>query len=79
MVALYQSAAWNLFRAYWQLSLTLQPQLAAEIRRAYLDDLFAPLTDEQVSGTARAALIARLYQLLLLVQLREYRGVGEDG
>lgn len=70
MSALYRAAAWNLYHGLWQISLLLKPELAADVRRAHLEDLLSPLHDENTSGTVKAALIARLYQLLLLTHLR---------
>ena len=77
MAALYRTAAWNLYRALWEVSLALRPELALDARRAHLDDLLAPLHDEQTQGSARAVLIARLYQFLLLIHLREVTPAGQ--
>lgn len=77
MAALYRAAAWNLYRALWQVSLALKPELAPDARRAHLEELLAPLQDEQTPGSASAVLIARLYQFLLLIHLREVAPAGQ--
>lgn len=70
--AVYQSTAWDLFQALWSVSTTMQPNLAVRERRALLDHLLAPLTDAELPGTAKALLIGRLYQLLLLVHIQPH-------
>jgi hypothetical protein len=62
-------AAWFLYRQYWQLSAEMQPDLDPEKRRLLIDELLAPALNPEVSGTARAALLGRLFQLLLLAGL----------
>lgn len=62
---LYQ-AAWFLYRHYWQLSADLQPDMDREERRRLVDELLAPIHDPKINGTAKAALLGRLFQLLLL-------------
>jgi hypothetical protein len=69
--SLFHGAAWNLFWHLWHLSLELRPELNPPARRAHLDELLSPLRDEETGGTVKAALITRLYQLLLLIHLRE--------
>lgn len=75
MDATYRQAAWHLYEALWDLSNEMQsgqmglPGLPAGQRRQLIDTLLAPLNDEQVSGTVKAALIARLYQIVIVVRL----------
>lgn len=76
MTTLYRSAAWNLYRALWEISLELKPELTSATRRTHLEDLLAPLRGENTRGTVKALLIARLYQFLLLYYLRQ---LGPDG
>lgn len=71
MEGLYRTAAWNLYHALWSSSMELKPDLAPAARRAHLENLLAPLRAENSKGTAKAILIARLYQFLLLYHLRE--------
>lgn len=70
--AVYQTASWTLFHEMWQLSTLMQPDLSPGERRLLLDQLLAPLHDQEMPGTAKALLIGRLYQLLLLVHLQPY-------
>ena len=70
--AVYQEAAWDLFHDLWQLSTVMQPTLPAGERRHLLDHLLAPLYNPETPGTAKALLIGRLYQILLLVYLQPY-------
>ena len=74
MDALYRAAAWNLYRTLWTFSRASQPALSATGRAEHLDSLLAPLQDTEVAGAAKAALIVRLYQLLLLAQLQQLSG-----
>jgi hypothetical protein len=59
-------AAWFLYREYWQLSADMQPELAHTERRRLVDELLAPIHNSETSGTAKAALLGRLFQLLLM-------------
>lgn len=70
MQADYNAAAWYLAQEYWHLSIDMQPQLKPADRRALIDQLFGPFSDQQVDGTVKAALIARLFQLLLVARLQ---------
>jgi hypothetical protein len=67
-------AAWFLYREYWQLSADMQPELAREERRRLVDELLAPIYDSGISGTAKAALIGRLFQLLLMANFVQEAG-----
>jgi len=65
----FNKATWFLAQEYWHLSSDLQPELAPARRRELVDQLFLPLTGSQLDGTAKAGLIARLFQVLLLSRL----------
>lgn len=65
----YNQAAWFLYREYWQLSADMQPDLEPEERRRLVDKLLAPIHDPETNGTAKAALLGRLFQLLLMANL----------
>lgn len=62
-------AAWFLYRQYWQLSVEMQPDLGSGMRRKLVDELLAPIHDPKTSGTAKAALLGRLFQILLMAKL----------
>jgi hypothetical protein len=74
MDAVYRATAWRLYDELWLLSRQLQPEQAARERQQLLERLLAPLRDDDFSGTAKAALIVRVYQVILLVRL----GTGQD-
>jgi hypothetical protein len=62
-------AAWNLYGALWQLSARLQPDLTAAERAEHLERVLAPVTADETPGPVRAALIIRLFQVTLLLNL----------
>jgi hypothetical protein len=47
----------------------MQPELAPDERRRLVDELLAPIKDSEVNGTAKAVLIGRLFQILLIAKL----------
>jgi hypothetical protein len=69
--SLLAQARWNVYRELWHISATARPELAAAQRRQLIDNLLAPLRDDSASAAARALLIARLYQLLLVVYVQQ--------
>jgi hypothetical protein len=71
MDAVFTAASWQLYRELWQVSAALQPGMPAGERKRLLDELLAPLLAEGEGGSRRAVLATRLYQLLLLLRLRE--------
>lgn len=66
----HNAAAWYLAQEYWQLSVDLQPDLPPAERLKLIEELFGPLTDERVTGSMKAGLIGRLFQILLLARLQ---------
>jgi len=66
MTSDFNHAAWFLYRHYWQLSAEMQPDLDRSERRRLVDELLAPVHNPEINGTAKAALLGRLFQLLLL-------------
>lgn len=70
MVSVYQEAGWHLYQALWTLSVQSQPQLDAGARRQMIETMLAPVHDTAVSGSIKAVLIARLYQILLVAHLQ---------
>jgi hypothetical protein len=67
-------AAWFLYREYWLLSAEMQPELARTERRRLVDQLLAPIHDSETGGTVKAALIGRLFQLLLMANFVQEAG-----
>lgn len=72
MAAVYAAAAWDLYGELWRASTEMMPELPGAERRRLMDALLEPVHDEEVGGVVKAALIARLYQLLLLAYLGEF-------
>lgn len=73
MTGAYRQAGWFLYRELWRLSAQLQPEQAREERRESLDQLLAPVHDTAVSGSVKAILLVRLFQLLLLLTYHQQR------
>jgi hypothetical protein len=71
MSAVFAAASWHLYRELWQVSAAFQPEMPAAERKRLLDELLAPLLAEGEGGTQRACWATRLYQLLLLLRLRD--------
>jgi hypothetical protein len=69
MTSDFNQAAWFLYRHFWQLSAVMQPDLPSEERRRLVDELLAPVQNPDTTGTAKAALLGRLFQLLLMANL----------
>ncbi len=61
----YAETAWQLHDQIWEWSERLRPDLPAAQRRVMVEQLLAPLRSTQYSGTVRAVLISRLYQVLI--------------
>lgn len=70
MKASYKSAAWYLSQEYWKLSFELQPDLSPDLRQQLVKDLVAPIESDDVEGKVKAAVIVRLFQLLLFARLQ---------
>jgi hypothetical protein len=62
-------ALWWLYDGLWQVSRELRPDLAAETRGDQLEALLAPVRSPEVEPAVKAAIIARLFQVLLLGSL----------
>jgi hypothetical protein len=76
MAAVHEQAAWKVQQAFWDVSQALRPQLDPAERRQYLDQLIAPLYNNNLNSTLRAILLIRFFQVLLLARLYlDLRGV----
>jgi hypothetical protein len=69
MAAVHEQAAWKIQQAFWRISKALRPQLDPAERREYLDQLIAPLYNNDLNSTLRAILLIRFFQVLLLARL----------
>ncbi len=66
---LHAEAAWVLYEELWRASAELQPDLPAMERRQAIEGLLAPARDPETPAAERAALLGRVFQLLLLTHL----------
>lgn len=73
MGAVYIHAAWNLYQDLWSLAAAQRPEFDPAERHTLVATLIAPIRDTETPGAARAALIVRLYQVLLLAHLATLR------
>lgn len=62
----HSQAAWYLAQALWRASQQMQPQLPTVERRQAIEHLLAPVRDPDTPAVAKALLIGRIFQLLLL-------------
>lgn len=69
LAAVHRSAAWVLFDELWRWSSERNPEINATERRGLLDRLLAPALDPQQPGLLRAALICRLFQILIASEI----------
>jgi hypothetical protein len=70
MKAAYAAATWRLYERFWHLSSSMQEDADPGQRSALVAELMAPLRDDEVAGTVKAALIVHHYQLLLIAYLK---------
>ena len=70
MRATYCQAAWQLHEGFWHISTIAQEDMNPQERTRLVQDLIAPLRDEEVQGSVKAALIVHYYQLLLVAHLK---------
>lgn len=65
----HEATIWELYRAWWQVSVDNQPDLSYQERAKHVDALFAPVRAPEVNSTAQLLLIISLFQTLLLIRL----------
>jgi hypothetical protein len=65
----HSRAAWTLTEALWRTSVERQPDLPAEQRWQAIQSLLAPAYDPNVPAPDKAALLGRVFQILLLTHL----------
>ncbi len=80
LCVVYREGAWFLYQELWAWAEEQNPSLPAAERRKLLDGLLAPVLDPEVRGLAKAALVGRLFQLLLVIRLAQaLASSGEEG
>ncbi len=65
----FECAAWCLQDILWRVSAEMQPDLSGERRWQAIQTLLAPAHDPELSGSAKALLLGRIFQALLLTYL----------
>jgi hypothetical protein len=69
LAAVHRSAAWVLYDELWRWTGERNPEIEAPQRRELLDQLLAPALDPKQPGLLRAALICRLFQILIAAEV----------
>ena len=65
----YYDVAWHLYGELWDLSLAARPELPSDERVAMTDRLLRPIADAEVDGSAKSALLVRLFQTVLTLRV----------
>jgi hypothetical protein len=71
LAAVHRAGAWILYEELWRWTSERNPEIEALERRELLDRLLAPTLDPQQPGLLRAALICRLFQILIAAGVTE--------
>ena len=65
--SVHRHAAWTLYGVLWQVSCRYQPDMSSAQRQELIETSLAPALDENTPFDARTLLMARLFQMLLLL------------
>jgi hypothetical protein len=65
----HYDAAWRLYGELWDISTAMLPELPADQRRAGQDALLGPAVDPDTPAPVKAALLVKLYQVVLALRL----------
>lgn len=65
----HDAATWEVYRAYWQISVDYQPDLDHDTRRQALDQLFQVVRDANAEVVVRVAFLIQLFQWALVLRL----------
>ena len=71
MKPVHMRAVWFLRAELWRLSIAGRPDLGAEERVALVDGLLAPALDGDAADEVCLALLGRLFQILLIIDLAQ--------
>lgn len=66
---MYYDLAWYLYGELWDISLTARPELSPAQRGACTDLLLKPVLDPEVADATKAALLVRLFQVVLAARM----------
>lgn len=72
--AVFRSAAWRLYERLWRWTERRTPDLPHDRRRKLIESLMSPMSSDAAGGMAKAVLVGRLYQILLLWTLAQEIG-----
>jgi hypothetical protein len=70
-------AAWRLREELWRLSIEGQPEMAGTDRQQAIDALLAPVVSDAAPPEVQHALIARLFQVVLLIRVTRALGPAD--
>jgi hypothetical protein len=76
---IHTCAAWHLAEALWRASSEMQPDLPFEQRWEAIQSLLAPIDDPDVPSPDKAALLGRIFQMLLLTYMASLLPAGQAG
>ena len=68
LATVHRSAAWILYDELWRWTGERSPAISPDDRRSLLDELMAPILAPDSPGLLKAALICRLFQLLIAAE-----------
>jgi hypothetical protein len=68
LAAVHRSAAWVLYDELWRWTTDRNPDIPSAERRALLDELMSPVLAADSPALVKAALICRLFQLLIAAE-----------
>ncbi len=71
-------ATWCLAESMWRISAEMRPDLPAEQRWRSIQALVAPAREQVLSGTEKALLLGRVFQILLLTYMARFLSPSED-
>ena len=75
----HSQATWYLNEALWRGSRWMQPDLPVEEREQAIEGLLAPARDPDTPASAKALLIGRIFQVLLLSHLQHLLSATGEG
>lgn len=71
MAPVYRQAGWDLYTLLWDLMAELMAGRETAVRRKLIEQILNPIEEPTVNHTVKLVLIIRLYQTLLLLNLKK--------
>lgn len=75
----HSEATWYLNEALWRVSRWMQPDLSVKERGQAIQNLLEPARDPDTPASVKALLIARIFQVLLLIHLHHLLSATGEG